>query len=661
MPADASITKTWEKFVSGGELVPAGVRSQVAGSWQRCLQSRVNPDNGCCDHILGSDQLQDLREEHRGLINIARPFMTYLYEFFKGSGYIVVLCDEHGYVLDIFGDKDTLRKAARDLNFIPGASWTELSVGTNAIGTGLVLKRPLRVDGSEHYCRKHHAWTCSAAPIFDPAGRLIGVLDLSGPSTQIHPHTLGMVVAASEAIREQMLTRQKNRELALANQRLVSIIETMSDGVVAFDEHGVITQLNPVAEQIMGKRSRELVGSSVRSIFGNQKWFIDQLLDRHEACHDLEVMVETSKGLVHCRASASPVLDDQGVLSSGLILLRPIERVQKLVNRFSGSQAAFRFEDIIGNSQEIRETVRLASMAAATNCNVLLQGESGTGKELFAQAIHNCSSRRKGPFVAVNCGAIPGELLASELFGYEEGAFTGAKRGGRPGKFELASGGTLFLDEIGDMPREQQVALLRVLQEKKVTRLGGGKAIPVDVRIICATNKDLLEEVEQGNFRDDLYYRVNVITINIPPLRQRAEDIPLLFKYFLERTSRELGVEPKPVDPEVIDCLQRYSWPGNVRQLENVAERMVSIAGDGSIDLACLPEEIRSYSWSPAVHSFSLTDHRQRKRAQAAQKERQKILTLLAKFGGNVSRVAREMGFSRNTLYRKMKRYGIER
>ena len=222
----------------------------------------------------------------------------------------------------------------------------------------------------------------------------------------------------------------------------------------------------------------------------------------------------------------------------------------------------------------MKETIEVARMAARSSSNVLIEGESGTGKELFAQAIHNASKRSAGPFVAVNCGAIPRELIASELFGYSEGAFTGAKKGGNPGKFELADGGTLFLDEIGDMPLEQQVALLRVIQEKSVSRIGSNQVIPVDVRIICATNKNLLELMQTGRFRQDLYYRLNVINLRILPLRERKEDIPVLFQHFLQQMNQE-GNQLSQQD--VIEHLLSYDWPGNVRELQNVVERFVHL------------------------------------------------------------------------------------
>jgi PAS domain S-box-containing protein len=476
-----------------------------------------------------------------------------------------------------------------------------------------------------------------------------------------------MVVAAVEAITEQMFIQKKNRELTLVNNRLTEIFRTISDGVVIIDEIGVISQVNPVAEEIIGSPAHDLVGQPIDKVLGRKLPVVERILNRQEAYYDLEVMVDTASGRVHCLSSGTPIKDDEGVISGGVILVRPIKKIQKLVNRFSGAQATFHFKDVIGNSPEMNEVIRIASLAAAGNSNILLEGESGTGKEVLAQAIHNRSPHRKGPFVAVNCGAIPRELISSELFGYSEGAFTGAKRGGRPGKFELASGGTLFLDEIGDMPLDQQVALLRVLQDKKITRIGDDKIIPVDFRVICATNKDLLEEIEKGNFRQDLYYRLNVVSINIPPLRQHLEDVPLLFSHFLEMIGREWGKDEIEVEPGVVEYLKRYNWPGNVRELQNVVERLISISQGGRIGVEHLPSYIckpspAAFRQEPSAiaHAVKVYNEREARKQAQAENEYELMVTLLSKHGGNITEVAREMGVSRNTVYRKMRQYNIE-
>lgn len=666
LPAPSNVTDAWQIFITNGDERALSVSPDIAESWKRCYDYGVNPYDGTCYKFLNREEINDFLDKHKDFIDIARPFMRRLYEFVKGSGFIVMLTDERGYIMEAFGDEDTL-EMAEILNFVTGASWVEEEVGTNAIGTALVLKKPIQTSGAEHYCQKHHGWTCSASPIFDRKGKLLGILDLSGPVNGAHLHTLGMVVAAAEAIMDQMSIDSKNRQLIMANNKMTDVFQNMSDGVIVIDDEGIIVQINPMAEEIIGKPAREMVGESIQKVLGRGVPAVEKALKRKEGYNDREVMLDTVNGRLHCLSSGMPIIDDEGNVTDVVILLRPIEKIQKLVNRFSGAQATFHFKDIIGSSPQMDEAVRMAILAASGSSSILLEGESGTGKEMFAQAIHNRSARRQGPFVAVNCGAIPRELIASELFGYAEGAFTGAKRGGRPGKLELAAGGTLFLDEIGEMPLEQQVALLRVLQDKKISRIGDDKIIPVDFRVICATNKILFEQVEKGDFRQDLYYRLNVVAISVPPLREHREDIPLLFEHFIERISREWGNEISQVDPQVMEYLQNYRWPGNVRELQNVVERLVSIAEDGYICLENLPAAIyqkpaktlpqEPASIAQAVRAYS---EREKRKHFVAENECKEIRDLLTKHGGNISEVAREMEVSRNTVYRKMKLYNID-
>lgn len=667
---DATLAE-WRKFTenrkSSDNIQSFSIRPIIMESWERCRQARVNAHSDSIHHQLDNASLQVVLKQNQGLITIAKPFMDNLYQIVSGSGFVVVLTDIRGYIMEILGDSDTLLNPIT-VSFFQGANWSEEEAGTNAIGTTLVTRNPIQVSGSEHYCRKHHCLTCSAAPILDDKGNLLGILNVSGKSTAAHLHTLGMVVAAAEAIMAQLSIRKKNYELRVINNRLTNIFNTMSDGVIMVDNNGVISEINPVVKKILGlglNKFEAEPGVQVANILGAKHTLIKKMLIFKESFADVEIMLETSSGLSHYLASGEPVTDERGVVTGGVIMLRPIKQIQNLVNRFSGHYGTLQFSDIIGESKAILEAIRIASLAATSISSVLLQGESGTGKEIFAQAIHNRSNRSGGPFIAVNCGAIPRELIGSELFGYEEGAFTGAKRGGKPGKFELAWGGTLFLDEIGDMPLEQQVALLRVLQERKVNRIGSDKVIPVDVRVICATNKNLLKEVEKGTFRKDLYYRLNVISITIPPLRERLEDIVPLFNYFLEKIDK--NYRNFLVSREVIDRIVRYDWPGNVRELQNVVERIVSLTEDRSVTLRNLPKEIADYQLATDKEKDTNLKPqkdkafygREGRRFVLEEYERQEILELLSNHRGNVSLTARIMGISRNTLYRKMKQYSI--
>ncbi|MDD2587146.1 MAG: sigma 54-interacting transcriptional regulator, partial [Syntrophomonadaceae bacterium] len=393
--------------------------------------------------------------------------------------------------------------------------------------------------------------------------------------------------------------------------------------------------------------------------------YVINMLKNKRAFKDVEIAFSTSKGGYHFLVSGTPLGNIRDDVNRGFLIISPMKEVHNLVNRFSGARARFSFEDIVTKDPLMQETIDYARQAATSNGTVLITGESGTGKEMFAQAIHNASNRCRGPFVAVNCGAIPRDLIGSELFGYIEGAFTGAKKGGNPGKFELASGGTIFLDEIGDMPFEQQVALLRVIQERCVCRIGSNKVIPINVRIICATNKNLLEEVRKGNFREDLYYRLNVINVRIPPLRERPEDVKVLLTYFLQKSYQH---NPTYIDKEVIKYLTSYPWPGNVRELQNIVERMLYISNGEQLTINHLPREIYNFEFGTSAitpkpeeehEEISINQVRERKRERKAEQEREEILALLDHCQGNVSRVAREMGIARSTLYKKMNKYRI--
>ena len=460
--------------------------------------------------------------------------------------------------------------------------------------------------------------------------------------------------------------QEANEELLRLNKNLNNIFENMSDGVIVVNEAGEVEILNQVLQQAWGNLLEEFEEHLREIVREGSNPYIFEMVDRQQPFHDIELMISTSQGDIHCLASGTPIKGEKGKPNSTIFFIRPIKEVRQLVNRFSGAWATFHFKDIISNSSQMDDVLRLGHAAAASLSNVLIQGESGTGKELVAQAIHNQSERRNGPFVALNCGAIPRELIGSELFGYAEGAFTGAKKGGNPGKFEMAAGGTLFLDEIGDMPLDQQVTLLRVLQEKNVSRIGGNRVIPVDVRFICATNKDLYQEMLNGNFRRDLYYRLNVIFIQIPSLQERSADIPLLFYHFLKRKLANQGVPQPQVQADVIECLLRYNWPGNVRELENVVERLIYAYPKGDICLEQLPREIREYDKnlaSPETDSILPSEPRRfplSSRQRLDELEQSELIGLLRQCDGNIAKVARQLSVSRNTVYTRMKKYHIQ-
>ena len=655
---DSNLYLAWKKFIETGEI-SENINPEITDAWKRCVAAGVDPLAGRSQFILDNAKMREVLEDHQELIDLARPFMNNLYKFVAGSGFIVLLCDEHGYIMATIGDPD-VNGDTNELNFQTGALWTEEEIGNNGVGTSLVMRRPFQVTGFEHFCRKHHKWTCSGSPIFNENREMIGILEMSGPVEKTHLHTLGMVVAAAEAIEHQMQIHRQNRELIMLNKRMYNILNSVSDGVIIIDSFGKITHTNPALERMLDRRL-ELRGKAIENLVENTLVIRDMLVSG-KGFKDVELTIRNGTTL-SCLASGEVLRDEQGHITGASIFIDTIKNVHNLVNRFSGAQATFQFEDIVGESEQLMEAIRIGTRAAVSDSNVLLQGDSGTGKEVFAQAIHNRSSRANHPFVAINCGAIPRELLDSELFGYVEGAFTGAKKGGRPGKFEMASGGTLFLDEIADLPLAKQVALLRVLQERKIMRIGGDRVIPVDVRIICATNKNLLEMVKKGHFRQDLYYRLNVISITLPSLKNRRQDINLLLNYFLQKYSKRMGMPAPVIEPQVLHYLETYSWPGNVRELQNVVERILNISGGNKLTMNHLPPELipqPAYAPpEPDIEVPTLEEERKRIKEIQAQQETEEIISLLAACGGNVSEVARRIGVSRNTLYRKMRQYNI--
>jgi PAS domain S-box-containing protein len=645
--ATATVQAAWEKFVSTGAIDPESVRGVIAESWRRCRQAKVDPMGGASSVIATGKELEILLAKSRRLIEAARPFMENLYRLVESSGFVVVLTDHHGFLQEVIGDTEVL-ESIWGMHYTKGVKCSEELIGTTAISLTLLGYGPIQVAGSEHYCRRYHGWACSAAPIQDGTGNFVGLLSVSGPRDQVHCHTLGMVVSAAAAITNLLQVQKTQRELEGSTRSQTTIVNSISDGLLMLDANGLVTYVNPVGARILNINAAEAIGKHIAAVV-EFKPVVLQVLETGRGYTDKEFFIERKRGSLHLVKTAIPLKNKDGGLDGVIDIFREIKRVRKLVNQMVGATAEFNFEDIIGSSQGIQESIRIGKIAANSTANVLIQGESGTGKELIAQAIHNSSSRHDGPFLALNCGAIPRNLVESELFGYEEGSFTGAQHGGRPGKFELVHGGTMFLDEIGEMPLDIQVKLLRVLQEKRITRLGGQRCIDVDVRVIAASNRDLASEVKDGNFRPDLYYRLNVLPIQVPPLRERQEDILCLVEFLLAKMCRQLGVATKHFTPEALDVLVAYEWPGNVRELENVIERAVNICEGPEMPVEYLPRTLLSGSATKeAAQQVSLRNMEHRLIEEAIQRT-----------GGNISHAAKLLGIGRNTLYSKLKQYRI--
>ncbi len=643
-----SVNDEWYKFVEE-EIEPENIRNNIFSSWKRCKALGVNPYESDKVSVLTPKKLAQIMQEKSTLINVIKPYMENLYKIVEGSGFIVFLTDEAANVLHVIGDDDILKDYRIGCNFTIGANWSEKCVGTSSIGMVLIEGEPIQIVGEEHYCLKQQKWTCSGVPIRDSAGKIVAAISMAGRSEKAHTHTLGMLVATEMAIENELKIIETNQKLMVTTKHHRAVIESVSEGILSIDKHGIVTFMNESAGSILFSDHTNAVGRHINEVLDYEAVILN-VLETGEGYIDKEFIINSKRGRIHFVKSAIPIRGENGEINGIVDIFREIKQVKRLVNQMVGAHARFTFKDIVGASEEVVEAKRLAVSAAKSSSNVLIMGESGTGKELFAQAIHNASARAQGPFVAVNCGAIPRELIESEFFGYEEGAFTGAQRGGRPGKFEMAAGGTLFLDEIGEMSFDMQVRLLRVLQEKEVTRVGGKKTFPVDVRVIAATNKDLNKQINEGTFRHDLFFRLNVLTINIPPLSQRNGDINLLTDYFLNKLSKEHHTK-YTLDSKTMEIFNQYPWPGNVRELENALERSVNFTEENHILPDHLPQNILSDK-----QEFK----KDNKILSLEQAEYQAIVDAVTHCDGNISLAAKLLGVARNTLYSKIKKYNIE-
>jgi PAS domain S-box-containing protein len=623
--------KDWKDFVTNG-IINDDVEEFVKRSWLRCKEKKVNYNLGE-GKLIAKEELEKERENNKELISIALPIMQNLNDLVMGTGFALVLTDRNGLILEVIGEESILNETKK-LNFVPGAIWSEEYVGTNAIGTSLWENKPIQIIGAQHYCKSHHNWTCSAAPIHNPSGDIIGCIDMSGHSEKAHTHTLGIVVAASYSIDNQLLLSQTHAILS-------STVEAVSDGMIIVTDDYKIKLVNKSGEKILGAESDRLIDLDIRNILGTRIFkHTEAFLDRI----DWVFIIDEKK--IPCSVKVSNI--NIGEKTKGMaISFKEMKTVQHTVNLVYGNKATYTFEDIVTNSDTLKMAIKEAQKFARTKGCVLIEGESGTGKELFAHAIHNMSSRSKGPFVAINCASLPKDLFESELFGYEKGAFTGANKEGKIGKFELANEGTIFLDEIGELPLDFQAKLLRVLDDFTVTRIGGKWPKKIDVRIIAATNRNLLEEVKKKNFREDLYYRINVFRVYIPPLREREGDVFLLAQHFLSRLNKTNNTS-KTFSRKFLDCLNLYPWYGNVRELENTIERAFYLCEGNVITSECLPKEIFLGNKSKAKNEdldFS----------SIRTTEEIILKNALAKTGGDVLKASEILDMSKSTIYRKLK------
>lgn len=623
------MSEYWGKFLKG-QLNETDITPVIYRSWQRSQNYNVNRSRISQNMILSAPHLRELRDSQEDLIRAAEPVLSYIFQLLVSSNYNVLLVDKKGFILEAKGDGPFVNKAEA-LHLSPGVNWREDVKGTNAIGTALTENIPIAISGWEHYVKENHILTCCAAPITGIQGDSVGVIDISGEIGNSKEHILEIAMLGTKMIEQNLRSLDIQRQLSFYQQGAKLAIELLQEGFISIDHTGLITNINPIGASLLGRKREDVIGKLVREVFSAPKgWVLNQ--------KGLDLQLKTPSGN-EIISKLKPVTDESG---------KSLGAVGTVHLNFNPERFATGW---VGSGPASRQILEKVQRAALTPSSILLQGESGTGKEVMARMIHNLSPYNQGPFVALNCAALPSSLLESELFGYSDGAFTGARRGGQLGKFELANQGTIFLDEIGDMPLTAQVSLLRVLQEKEVTRIGDTKPHKIDVRVIVASHKDLNAMVENQTFRLDLYYRLKVISIKLPPLRERLEDIRELVPYFIQKSCAALGRPFLDVDEEIYPYLAAHSWPGNVRELENYIEGMVALANTPMLSVNDLPQELKA---ALTTDSEPLEAH-----ALLFQQTRQTIIDTLAQTHGKIAPAARILGIGRNTLYRKIKEMNI--
>lgn len=628
----------------------------LSASHQRSRQFGVDPDHVVND-ILSGGELRDRQSRLRPLLSAAETVLKPLWKFLEKRSFMVLLSDADGYILSSWG-KSPFTERAKMVQLSTGANWHERVKGTNAIGTALMERKPVSIVGSQHFCYENHFLTCYAAPLYTSTGELIGVLDISGEVHAHHPHTLGMVTAAAMACQSRLLLEESRRELTLALHAADAIMQTCAQPLLSVDDEGKIKRMNQAAEALFHVQASRCVGQPLEMLFG-----------KHGAARILSLkngditelrLEESARSGVPDTWIVRAVKDERKhpfctILSPMPAPSGPSAGDGRTSDAGKKDEARSAPQRIIASCPKVKQVFALLRHIAKSNATVLIRGETGTGKEIAARELHR-QSGRKGPFVVVNCGAIPESLIESELFGYEKGAFTGAQQKGQMGKFEAANQGTLFLDEIGELPLASQAVLLRVLEEKRVTRIGSHVSKPVDVRIVAATNRDLYQEVVQKRFRADLYFRLNEMEIVLPPLRERT-DLDELIRHFLHEITAELNIPPLSIAPEAMHLLRQYQWPGNIRQLRHVIRQAVFrahfVKGKDAVgpgDLQLPDDELIE---SDSIRENPLPE----KPGRTSADEESRIALALREAGGNVSQAARLLKMGRTTLYRKLKQY----
>lgn len=653
------VRQEWGNMSQFKLIDASNIRPCVYESWKRSLEHGVDPFTICEKHLLSEEEIADLSDleqlkQYRDIITAIQDIaveMDLSIEVFDSSARIKAVLAFPG-LFHSDDCQDKLKKCTifRDLS--------EEKVGTNSIVLALREDKPIQLLGPEHFKHSLHNANCSAAPIHDLNGKVSGAINLVSHNTLQTIETLGLATSIARILDNHVTITNMVEKLTLFNSTLNEVIEYLPQGIIWCNARDKVKNYNrklfPMLEADEKREGKSLNFDHLERYVQQIKHIYKEMdVDQKEMVLDLEGKKKT------LLVSVKSIRDQDKQVNGKLIVLEDVDKIIR--STFRGNTPINTFDDIIGETKEIVELKRLANQIAKSPSAVLVHGQSGTGKELIAQGIHNASLRREHPFVAINCGAISSELIESELFGYEPGAFTGALKGGKIGKLEAASGGTLFLDEVESMSLNVQIKLLRALSTNKITKIGAIAETPIDIRIISATKKDLLKEAELGNFREDLYFRISVLTLNIPPLNQRKEDIPLIVADLVKVYSKAFDVTGVSVADDFINALLAYDWRGNIRELRNTVERAILLLnGDKILNVANLPEKIvKAYESNKtterAEHFVENLEKFEGGRGILHEVEHYVIESILREENGNMKKTAERLGISRPTLYKKIK------